>query len=1675
MSKEGRSAFVSLFRNVLRSPFANDSGNASSPSRGLARASTSATAASTDTAATTTATPSLLNLHIGERPSPPPLLPSEHQPLPQLTQNHFQAAEQQATSAVNAAVQSVDESADLEPADALTLAQEFAGLDTDAPLDARLAALQSLVLELRCRPVVSIAGLWRVLAGTVNVAFADADEAEQGVAPPSAEQRADMRVLVLGLIASFACTNPNAASLGGGDSAQTRQEMLDVLAAADGWEEIALAAQSAVWASDCAPILPGDAMVWLKRAQGWVTLAASRCYPENSAGDPSQAPPEDASAALTAAIEFLSRTIGTEYPILDPDFISDITQLLCTQAAQTRPVSIDGMEEVAWVWTEPVHLYGVLHLLKTVIKYGALSQEVLGPGIMLMCTTVKIPECERICREIAGMLFTSCYMRDALLSMNLILSMGNTELNTRHIYTVSMTVYEAAVNGIVYFITQVMDTGPTGFQFSLRTGSCLPVLSKAAQSMHPDVLQMVLPYLCKIVNDDRAESMLPDDWNAVLSILLTTVSCRLDSSTLGETPDVSPLSYQYDCALQSVVGFFSRESSLAPIVLIRLLYDMREVLSDDIAQSMLRFMEARGSLRPGATSWAAELEVLMHLYYFDRSRSIALRRYMVRLCSRAFVEAAEISIAECGSMPIMMSVLEQLRLEDDDKVVDSVLEILSILLRRTRDSATFRRTLKCAINATVEPEFSRSTQSSQSPQQFGANAGDTSPTHHAFQPTLSNLLPLAPVGERVPSKDEQLFPSYRRIRSTIRCLLDVLEWRITITDIASERRYAQNGADSVELTHRLLDLLEEKTTFHSVQRDILSLFLRLHADSSLKLYVMHSDRDTIMDQRVSLYENARLRLVASSGDDGRGGSDGVDAPFPTNRYVRILADLVRTNIDFDTHCELCHGLMIQLGNTYLFSVCADEVQALVNCLIGLRKPGTYVYGQDLSTQLSATDKTKASTCLYGLFISVMHYKDLLTRDQQNALIINFRSGLIVASGALATPQICLHALTIGMLELPGVMVRLLPSALTQLAKVHSAAQFSLHLLEFVSSMSREKLLYANFQLDEYRMLFTVAVNYIRFHNNQRRRDVAALSTSPDASRAAENAPPTKTLVSDAALNQYVFVMAYQVIDFYYLSLKPAIKAEVVHSLVAGLLQSNYSRDHLDEANEVCVDMIMQNYRRTSEEVMNQEGGPAAEDLGPVVERSWIQHNGIVTIRAQVYGQMAQIIVRSPSGTTSTVVDLPAELKRKQVERADHIALSPPASPVTDSPTSTIGPSSSRSISRGGSIGRNRRIHSVTAQGPIGPGTEADMLPIGSVARLLRGELRLQSDMGRATRLPIKFGLAPCLAQDFITAYQGLVNIDPPKMLPVQSEAIARSLRVFDNTSTIDTHKVSVVYVGPGQTTEREILLNQQGSPAYWNFLRGLGNITRLSGLKGFSAGLDTSGNDSDGRYTIRWRDLIAQLVFHVGTLMPAREDKQEQIVRKKAHMGNDYVQIVFNESGRDYEFDTIPSQFNYVQIIVTPVDGRVPSHEEDSSWLHNKSADDEPRFVQLYKVRTQVNPNVPFVGPAMEPKLLTLTALSAFVRSIGIHAAILSQVFTSYNVADVSAAEFVSPWRARLRTIKRVRATAERENLARSSPPSSAQDTDELGDVPDDLALVITARQALGFLIGDLEASYGSK
>ncbi|KAJ2356849.1 Tuberous sclerosis 2-like protein [Coemansia sp. RSA 2618] len=1038
---------------------------------------------------------------------------------------------------------------------------------------------------------------------------------------------------------------------------------------------------------------------------------------------------------------------------------------------------------------------------------------------------------------------------------------------------------------------------------------------------------------------------------------------------------------------------------------------------------------------------------------------------------------------DAGRMAFVIAVLEQLHLEEDEHIIDSIMVIMHMLMRQTKNTKLFHDVLEYAIRATVEPEYTRRIQPGYLQQD---DSGDTvsNQQHPLAQTSAQPQLLLS--DESGKAADEKSYPSWARVTLTINCLVEVLVCRMSSNDSLGDIIYPYTSIDTIALVNGLMDVLQSKHLFPSVQHTILQAFMRFHADANLRLYSLQPDRDTLMDQRVSLHENARLRLLDES-EDAVVNRHAAWVPFPVARYIGLLKYLFETNTDVETYAVLCRGLMVQLTNTHLFSVSKEAVKALLGYLISYIR--VVNYDQETRTRMSSDEMNRISTYTNGLLMSIMHYKELIKREQEDLIVAILGDGLIKTSTSSANPQICLHALGVAMLELPKAMVRMLTGILQQLVRVYSATQLSVHLLEFVSSLSRDPRLYTNFRKLDYRLLFAVAINYIRFHNNQRRRETslaantAGADEKSDPRRLSTGANPggaaERPSLNDVALSQYVLVMAYQVIDVYFLSLTPALKAETVDSLIVGLLQANYHRNSLDEVNEVCLDMILQNYSRSGEEILKMSDVTVKEDFGPVVERHWIQHNGIVTIRAQKEGPMAQIIMRSCSGTTSRIVDLPAELSRKHIERTEQPPTSLPASPLSDSPTMAFG-SMSQSASRGRSIGRSRRLHSM-APGAPGLHPEGDMLPQDSIARLLRGELNLQADLSRAPQFPIKFGPAPCLALEFINAYQGLQNLDVPTMLPPNLEAVARSLRIFDNTAMVDTHKVSVAYVGPGQTTEREILLNQQGSPAYWNFLRGLGKLRRLGHMKDFSAGLDTSGQDADGRYTLGWRDLIAKLIFHVGTLMPAQEDKQEQIVRKKAHMGNDYVHIVFNESGRNYEFDTIPSQFNFVQIIVTPVDGQVLSREEQVSWLHGDQDESTARVVQLYKVKTQINPDIPFIGPAADPKVLTLTALPAFVRSLAIHAAIFSQVYTSCKSADVGTAEFVSLWRARLQIIKRVRAHAQREQTKRQNALGKQQgdvsdasiDMEEFGGPISDPTTATTAAQALGYLARDLELFSG--
>ena len=142
--------------------------------------------------------------------------------------------------------------------------------------------------------------------------------------------------------------------------------------------------------------------------------------------------------------------------------------------------------------------------------------------------------------------------------------------------------------------------------------------------------------------------------------------------------------------------------------------------------------------------------------------------------------------------------------------------------------------------------------------------------------------------------------------------------------------------------------------------------------------------------------------------------------------------------------------------------------------------------------------------------------------------------------------------------------------------------------------------------------------------------------------------------------------------------------------------------------------------------------------------------------------------------------------------------------------------------------------------------------------------------------------------------------------------------MLDHIPPYETHKIGVIYLAPGQSSEAEILSNTYGSSRYLEFLQGLGSLLRLRDTPPgmiYLGGLDRSG--TDGNSTYYYHDNTSQVVFHVATLMPTNLTSDPQCSCKKLHIGNDFVTIVYNDSGSKYNFGTIKvgcGYNNYVNV-----------------------------------------------------------------------------------------------------------------------------------------------------------------
>ncbi|PNJ01748.1 TSC2 isoform 9 [Pongo abelii] len=290
-------------------------------------------------------------------------------------------------------------------------------------------------------------------------------------------------------------------------------------------------------------------------------------------------------------------------------------------------------------------------------------------------------------------------------------------------------------------------------------------------------------------------------------------------------------------------------------------------------------------------------------------------------------------------------------------------------------------------------------------------------------------------------------------------------------------------------------------------------------------------------------------------------------------------------------------------------------------------------------------------------------------------------------------------------------------------------------------------------------------------------------------------------------------------------------------------------------------------------------------------------------------------------------------------------------------------------------------------------TISDSAPSRRGKRVERDAFKSRATASNAEKVP---GINPSFV--FLQLYHSPFFGDEsnkPILLPNESQSFERSVQLLDQIPSYDTHKIAVLYVGEGQSnSELAILSNEHGSYRYTEFLTGLGRLIELKDCqpdKVYLGGLDVCGED--GQFTYCWHDDIMQAVFHIATLMPTK-DVDRHRCDKKRHLGNDFVSIVYNDSGEDFKLGTIKGQFNFVHVIVTPLD-------YECNLVSLQCRKDMEGLVDTSVAKIVSDRNLPFVA-----------------RQMALHANMASQVHHSRsNPTDI----YPSKWIARLRHIKRLR------------------------------------------------------
>lgn len=709
--------------------------------------------------------------------------------------------------------------------------------------------------------------------------------------------------------------------------------------------------------------------------------------------------------------------------------------------------------------------------------------------------------------------------------------------------------------------------------------------------------------------------------------------------------------------------------------------------------------------------------------------------------------------------------------------------------------------------------------------------------------------------------------------------------------------------------------------------------------------------------------------------------------LPVSYLLCTINDIISEEKDWEIlSYVLCH-LPTLLANKHFF--CGPKSRAaiskLLTTLCSKVSQGDLASGiVNWPTGLKPRDAQGLACHSLSVLIS---YRSCFEPAMQHVLVEVLIAGL---SGQPSTIKACLQALSLSAFEIPNSMRRFLPNILTKLSQIMTNASMAMHIIDFLAIVGSLCHLYTNFTDEDFKLVFGVALQYLRLHNRP--------EASPDTSW---------------ALSQHLRIMSYYIVYLWFLGLKLVDRPKHVKYITRQLLLANSGQDDIDEPAEVCFDWLARytyasaDPRPASSMLNDIVMNPVAHQNSPesVTEKSWIVGNALVTIRALPRLGWVEVTARRASGLTRILARI-ENVPMVGPGEVDPDLFSIPAMLSMDH----------------GSLGEENELYQVCLCSVLVKA--CDLVTTISSQDIVKTFYPQKTEDAEGAPPPrpdpitgyVWQGSAPSQRRKEVAIDPSFFalqlsqygrNVGQKRSKVVDTSSLPSFFRTLDRMPVIDTHKVGIMYVAPGQTHERDILGNNHGSPAYTRFLEGIGRLITLRGqVDVYVGGLDP---DEDGEYAYAWWDDIGQILYHTATLMPNHEH-DPHFNYKKRHIGNDLVRIVWNDSGRPYRFDTLSTQFQFVNIVIEP--HSIGAIAAFSNSLHEN---------EYFRVTVQRAPGMSEFTPIGNFKLISAENLPLLVRQLSLLSDWFAAVF-QHTQADTVQVEVQTNWRARLQAIKRFRA-----------------------------------------------------